>query len=81
MNGKLTIKGTSREVSTPVTFSTNGSVGVFEGTFTIKRSDYAVGEGIWEDYTVVADEIQIKFRIVAARGEVIATSPHRRRKP
>jgi len=62
--GKLSIKGKSLDVSTPVTFHAVGTRGTFEGAFTIKRLDYNIGEGEWTDVGTVADEIQIKFHIV-----------------
>lgn len=62
--GKLSIKGKTLEVATPVTFQATGARGVFEGAFTIKRLDYAIGEGEWTDVSTVADEIQIKFHLV-----------------
>jgi polyisoprenoid-binding protein YceI len=63
-SGKLSIKGKTLDVTTPVTFQATGTRGVFEGTFAIKRLDYAIGEGEWTDVSAVADEIQIKFHIV-----------------
>ncbi|MBS0465139.1 MAG: YceI family protein, partial [Proteobacteria bacterium] len=32
----------------------------------LKRGDYGIGEGMWADYGTVANEVQIKFRLVAA---------------
>ncbi len=63
-SGKLSIKGKTLDVTTPVTFQATGTRGIFEGTFAIKRLDYAIGEGEWTDVSTVADEIQIKFHIV-----------------
>ncbi len=63
-SGKLTIKGKTLDVVTPVTFQQQGSRGVFDGAFGIKRLDYAIGEGEWSDVSTVANEIQIKFHIV-----------------
>jgi polyisoprenoid-binding protein YceI len=62
--GKLSIKGKTLDVTTPGTFQFSGTRGVFDGTFKIKRLDYAIGEGEWTDVGTVADEIQIKFQIV-----------------
>ena len=62
--GKLSIKGKTLDVVTPVTFQQQGSRGVFDGAFGIKRLDYAIGEGEWTDVSTVANEIQIKFHIV-----------------
>lgn len=62
--GKLTIKGKTLDVSAPFTFQANGTRGLFDGVFTIKRLDYNIGEGVWTDVSTVANEIQIKFHIV-----------------
>ena len=62
--GKLSIKGRTLDVATPVTFQANGTHGAFDGTFTIKRLDYMIGEGEWTDVSSVANEIQIKFHVV-----------------
>lgn len=62
--GKLTIKGRSLDVSAPLTFRQEGAVGVFDGAFTLKRLDYAIGEGLWADVGTVANEVQIVFHIV-----------------
>ena len=64
--GKLTIKGRSLDVSAPFTFRQEGAVGVFDGAFTLKRLDYAIGEGLWADVGTVANEVRIVFHIVAA---------------
>lgn len=64
--GTLTIKGRSKEATAPFTFKQDGNVGTFEGAFTIKRGDYAIGEGEWADFGTVANEVQIRFRVVAA---------------
>lgn len=63
--GKLTLKGKSQDVSAIFTFKPEGAAGVFDGAFTLKRLDYAIGEGAWADVSAVANEVQIKFHIVA----------------
>jgi polyisoprenoid-binding protein YceI len=62
--GKLTIKGTTRDVKIPVTFRADGDHGTFDGAFTISRLDYAIGEGEWTDVSTVAAEVQVKFHVV-----------------
>ena len=64
--GKLTIKGTTREVVVPATFTPQGDAGVFEGSLTIQRGDFSIGEGAWKAFDVVANDAVIKFRITAA---------------
>jgi polyisoprenoid-binding protein YceI len=63
-SGKLSIKGRSRDVVVPVTFTNVGARGQFDGVLNIKRLDYAIGEGAWSDVGTVANEIQIKFHFV-----------------
>jgi polyisoprenoid-binding protein YceI len=64
--GKLTIKGQTLDVIIPATFATQGKSGVFDGSFSIRRGDFAIGEGAWAKFDIVANEIQIKFHILAA---------------
>ena len=47
-------------------FTPEGANGVFEGSFVLKRADYGLGEGLWADFGTVANEVQIKFRLVAS---------------
>ncbi len=63
-SGKLTIKGKTLDVTAPVTFQSAGTRGIFDGSFSIKRLDYNIGEGEWTDVGTVANEIQIKFHLV-----------------
>jgi polyisoprenoid-binding protein YceI len=65
VRGPLTIKGRTHEVSAPVTFTPQGDGGVLAGTFTLKRADFAIGEGMWADFGTVANEIRIKFQLAA----------------
>ena len=67
VTGALTIKGRTHDITTPVSFTPNGKSGSFDGVFAIKRSDYGIGEGQWADVGIVADEIRIKFHIVAGQ--------------
>jgi polyisoprenoid-binding protein YceI len=62
--GKLSIKGRTHDITAPFTVKPEGAGSVFEGVFPIKRLQYGVGEGSWSDTAAVADEVQIKFRIV-----------------
>ena len=63
--GKHTIKGRTKDVIAPFTFKSQGQGAAFDGVFALKRLDYAIGEGAWSDTDTVADEVQVKFRIVA----------------
>ena len=65
--GKLTIKGKTSDVSFPVTIKKEGSNVIFDGALPIKRLSYNIGEGDWKDTDTVADEVVIRFHVVAAQ--------------
>ncbi len=64
--GQLSIKGKTQDVLVPATFTAQGNSGVFDGSFTIRRGDFSIGEGSWVKFDIVANDVQIKFRITAA---------------
>ena len=49
----------------PATFTAQGNTGVFDGSFTIRRADFSIGEGSWAKFDIVANDVVIKFRITA----------------
>ncbi len=61
----MTLKGKTHPVEATARFHPEGNRGVFEGSVTLKRADYGVGEGMWADFGTVANDVQIKFRLVA----------------
>ncbi|MBI2771983.1 MAG: YceI family protein [Burkholderiales bacterium] len=61
--GKLNIKGTARDVRVPVTLARAGAVHIATGTLTVKRLDFRIGEGEWSDTSMVANEVQVKFKL------------------
>jgi polyisoprenoid-binding protein YceI len=63
--GQMSIKGRSRAVSAPASLRADGNAAVIDGAFVLKRADFGIGEGIWADFGTVANEVQIKFRLVA----------------
>lgn len=67
VTGKLTIKGKSQVVTVPVSITQQGTTQTFDGSLPIKRTQYDIGTGEWKDTSVVADDVVIKFHIVAAK--------------
>ena len=61
--GKLTVKGNSRDVTVPVALAQAGGVTTASGTFAIKRLDFKIGEGEWTDTSMVANDVQVKFKL------------------
>jgi polyisoprenoid-binding protein YceI len=64
VTGKLTIKGQSRDVTVPVSLAQAGAQTTATGSFAIKRLDYRIGDGAWNDPSLVADEVQVRFKLV-----------------
>jgi polyisoprenoid-binding protein YceI len=65
--GKLTIKGVTRDCVVPITVATDAAGNrVAEGSFTIRRLDYRIGEGEWADPDTVANDIVVRVRVAIA---------------
>ena len=61
--GTLNIKGVARDVVVPVTLAQNGAITTATGTLAIKRLAFQMGAGEWADTSMVADEVQVRFRL------------------
>jgi polyisoprenoid-binding protein YceI len=61
--GKLRIKGLARDVVVPVTLARNGTDTIASGTFVVKRLDFKIGDGDWKDTSLVADDVQVRFKL------------------
>jgi hypothetical protein len=42
---------------------------VLTGSFILQRADYAIGEGMWSKFDVVANDIQVSFHLTALTGK------------
>ena len=63
ISGKLSIKGASHDVMVPVTLAQSGPNTTATGAFTIKRLDFKIGDGDWKDTSMVANDVQVKFKL------------------
>jgi polyisoprenoid-binding protein YceI len=61
--GKLTIKGQTQDVVAPATLTQSGATTTATGTFTLKRLAFKIGEGEWTDTSMVANDVQVKFKL------------------
>ena len=61
--GKLTIKGSVRDIVVPVNVVQSAGASVASGAFTIKRLEFRIGEGDWGDTSIVANEVQVRFKL------------------
>jgi polyisoprenoid-binding protein YceI len=61
--GKLAIKGNSRDVIVPVAVTQAAGVSTARGEFILKRLDFKIGDGEWNDPSLVANDVTVKFKI------------------
>jgi polyisoprenoid-binding protein YceI len=65
--GNLVIKGISKPVTVPVTLTQQGLPAGqtrADGSFVIKRLEYKIGDGDWNDVSLVANDVQVKIRLM-----------------
>lgn len=63
VSGKLSIKGTSADVTVPVVLTQSGATTTATGSLPLKRLVFKIGDGEWADTSMVADEVQVKFKL------------------
>ena len=63
ITGKLAVKGAASDVVVPVTLTQSGATTTATGAFPIKRLTFKIGENEWADTSMVADEVQVKFKL------------------
>jgi polyisoprenoid-binding protein YceI len=63
VTGKLSIKGNVRDVVVPVALTQSGAITTATGAFVLKRLAFKIGENEWADTSMVADDVQVKFKL------------------
>ncbi len=63
VSGRLSIKGSTQAVVVPVQIVQSGANSTASGSFPIKRLAFKVGDGEWADTSLVADEVQVRFKL------------------
>jgi polyisoprenoid-binding protein YceI len=62
--GNLSIKGNVKPVTVPVTVAPGAAgVSIAQGSFLLKRVDFKIGEGDWSDFSIVANDVTVKFKL------------------
>jgi polyisoprenoid-binding protein YceI len=61
--GKLAIKGISQNVVVPVTVTQSSGKSRAMGSFNLKRLDFKIGDGDWNDVTLVANEVVVNINL------------------
>ena len=62
VSGTLGIKGATRSVVVPVVVTQAGATTSATGTFSLKRLAFQIGQNEWADTSMVADDVQVKFK-------------------
>lgn len=65
VQGTLAIKGIEHKVTVPAVFHEADGKGIFEAEFTLQRGDYAIGEGSWSSFDIVANDVTVTVTVVA----------------
>nr|WP_295081417.1 YceI family protein [uncultured Roseateles sp.] len=63
VSGKLSIKGQTRDIVVPITLTQAGKLSTATGSFVLKRLEFKIGEGEWADTSMVANDVQVKFKL------------------
>lgn len=63
VKGLLSIKGLEREVSVPVQLTQKAGLTFAQGSLTMLRNDFRIGDGEWNDVSIVANEVQVTFNL------------------
>ncbi len=53
-----------RDVTVPVQVTQSAGTSTAVGSFTLKRLEFKVGEGDWADTSMVANDIQVRFKLL-----------------
>lgn len=68
VRGKFTLHGVARDITVPFTFivEPDGKSASLQGTTTIKRLDYGIGQGQFADAQWAADDVKLEFTVKLA---------------
>jgi polyisoprenoid-binding protein YceI len=66
--GKLTIRGTTKDVVLPFTLAISGDQAVAKGHLSLLRSDFGIGQGPWSTGQFVALDVGVDVALTATRA-------------
>jgi len=61
--GTLDIKGSSAQVTVPVTLKQTNGTTVATGEIPLQRMNFKIGEGEWSDTSIVANDVNVTFKL------------------
>ena len=66
--GKLTLRGVTRDVPIEFTFETNNTGAWLKGSAKLNRLDFGVGQGEWQDTESIANEVQVQYALLLTKS-------------
>lgn len=63
VSGKLSIKGQTRDLVVPLSLTQAAGTTTATGSFVLKRLEFKIGDGEWADTSMVANDVQVKFKL------------------
>ena len=68
-HGDLTIRDITAPVSMPFTFKTEANTATAEGSFTVDRLAYGVGQGEWKDTSMIGNPVTVNVSLIAHKAQ------------
>lgn len=69
VTGKISIKDHSRFITTAFIVKPQADISVLEGELTLNRADFGIGSGVWADFGVIANEVQLHYKLPIQNGK------------
>ena len=60
---RFTLKGVTRDVTATFTAKAANGGTLLEGSVPLKRNEFKIGEGVWADTSVLANEVAVRFKV------------------
>jgi len=68
-DGTLTIRNVSKPASLPFTLTIDGDTAKMQGSLTLKRTDFGVGQNAWASPSTVALDVKVNVDVTATRSK------------
>jgi polyisoprenoid-binding protein YceI len=75
VTGRFTIRDRTKDVEVPFTLTTNNGAAMVAGEMTLKRLDYDIGLGQWQDTRWVGNEVVLRFTVALKPERPTEQSP------
>lgn len=79
IRGPLTIRNVTRDIVAVATFRVDNGLGLFAGSYVLKRLDFGIGAGEWSDPDTVANEVEVRFALALRALSATRTTPAKKK--